>query len=211
MKIEVWGDFVCPFCYVGTVRLNKVLDKMKLDNVEVVYHSYQLDPSFKGEKAGSVVAYLSEKYGISKDEAEQRIKAVADHFEAEGIVYDYNTAITTNTQKAHKYANYFSLNKPESEKDFRLALYKAHFTDGKNINENAVLNQIAEQFGVNAKEVEEFVASTDSEQELYESGLLSREYGIRGVPFFVINQKYGISGAQPKEHFVQVIQTALED
>src|SRR5699024_8545990 len=197
MKIEVWSDFVCPFCYIGKRRLEEALEQFPhKENVEVIFRSYELDPNTPKNVNMTVNEALAEKYGMTTEKAKEMSAGVAEQAASVGLDFHFEQMINANTFDAHRLAHY------GAEKGVGLqlteALLKANFTETKNLNSHEVLSEIAKEVGLDAQEVlsvlqdEKKYANTVKRDQM-----IAQQMGVRGVPFFVLNEKYSISGAQP--------------
>ncbi|MEN2768786.1 DsbA family oxidoreductase [Ornithinibacillus xuwenensis] len=210
MKIEVWSDFVCPFCYIGKRRLELALSEFKQkDNVKVEYKSYQLDPGSEAKPNQTIHEYLAERKGISVDYAKQMNESVSKQAATVGLTYNFDTMQHTNTFDAHrvaKYAETKALGKELTEK-----LLHAYFTDSALISEHATLTRLAVETGLDEEEVSDLLATDRYASRVRADEELARQIGVQGVPFFVFNEKYAVSGAQPKEVFVEVLEKVWEE
>jgi predicted DsbA family dithiol-disulfide isomerase len=208
MKIEVWSDFVCPFCYVGKRRLEEALNKFQHD-VEVEFKSFELDPNAAVEVDMNVYELLSKKYGTSIEQAKNMTMGVKEHGAEVGIKFNFDHSIPTNTFNAHrltKYAAAKGVDLPLTE-----SLLKAHFVDGRHIGDEQTLLSIAESAGLDIQEAEEVLAGSRFSEEVRFDESEARQLGVQGVPFFVINRKYAISGAQPPEVFERTLEKVWEE
>jgi predicted DsbA family dithiol-disulfide isomerase len=210
MKIEIWSDYVCPFCYIGSQRLTKVLEAFEgRDEVILEYRSFELDPEKETGKAENVYEHLAEKYGITVEEARQNVRNVEVLGSGEGLVIDNERAIQANTFDAHRLGQ---LARTEGKsKEFTALLYKAHFADGTDLGDHASLLKLAEQAGLDGDAAQAVLHGDTFAKEVRRDEEVAREIGIGGVPFFVFNEKFAVSGAQSKETFAKVLKKALED
>ncbi|MCR9014833.1 DsbA family oxidoreductase [Aquiflexum gelatinilyticum] len=210
MKIEIWSDIMCPFCYIGKRRLESALaDFEYADHVQVQWKSFLLNPDMVTDPSKSTLEYLSETKGWSMAQTKQVSQQVVDMAAAEGLVYHMDKTVVANAKNAHRLLQLAkTLGKGGEMKE---RLLKAYFTEGTNIDDKATLTALAMEVGLAESRVVECLDSGEFaekvEQDIYESRLI----GVRGVPFFVVDRKYGISGAQPKEVFDETIHKAWED
>lgn len=210
MQVEIWSDIMCPFCYIGKRRFEKAMATFKdAGEVEVVWKSFQLDPNQEDLPGKSINEYLAARKGWTVDYAREMNKYVTDMAAGEGLVYDMDKAVVANSFNAHRLiqmAKTAGLGDAAEE-----ALFYAYFTEGKNINDDQTLIQIGAGIGLAEQAIQEMLDSgiyvNDVRAEAQEAGML----GARGVPFFVFNRKYAISGAQATEAFTQVLDTAFAD
>lgn len=205
MKIEVWSDFVCPFCYIGKRRLEEALASFPYrENVEVVFRSFELDPHAKKETPLSIHEIIAQKYGISVEEAKRANADIGKQAEALGLTFRFETMKPTNTFDAHRLAQYAKEKGKLDEVVERL--FYAYFTESKRISDRNVLLELAEAAGLDRKETEAVLADGRYAEQVRHEEAIAAQLGVRGVPFFVLNQKYAISGAQPVDVFRQALE-----
>lgn len=213
MRIDVWSDVVCPWCYIGKRRLEKALDAFPhADQVEVVWHSYQLDPGAPVEAQERSSDMLARKYGGGP----QAIQQMQDRVEAaaaeEGLLYRLGETLHVNTLDAHRLLH-AALDDGGVDLQGRLkeALLAAYFLEARNVADHEELSKIAVAAGLPGDRVAEVLAGADYVDEVQADIAQAQAFGSSGVPFFVINQKYGVSGAQPAELFSQALTKAWEE
>lgn len=205
MKIEVWSDFVCPFCYIGKRRLEEALSSFPhRENVEIIFRSFELDPNAKKETSLSIHEMIAQKYGISVDEAKRANADIGKQAEALGLTFRFETMKPTNTFDAHRLAQYAKEKGKLDEVVERL--FYAYFTESKRISDRNVLLELAEAAGLDRKEAEAVLDSERYAEHVRNEEAIAAQLGVRGVPFFVLNQKYAISGAQPVDVFRQALE-----
>lgn len=209
MKVEIWSDYACPFCYIGKRRFEKALEQFPhKDEVKVVFRSFELDPSSPKEIRTSMQEILAAKYGMSLDEAKAANDRVAGQALEEGLLYRFDTMIPTNTFDAHRLTHYAAKHGKMAEMSERL--FKAYFTDSLHIGDVDTLIFLAQGIGLDGKETADILASDAFTDDVRSDERLAGEIGIRGVPFFVLDEKYAISGAQPLEAFQKALQQVWE-
>jgi len=210
MKIEVWSDFACPFCYIGKTRFEKALNQFEYkDQVEVVYKAYQLNPHAPKKMTESAAESFAKGHGMSVEQAKQRFEMFVTNAKSEGLTYNYDIIQMTNSFDAHrlaKWANQFGL-----EPKVTTLLMKAYFTDGKNIADINDLIDIAREAGLDEAKAKKMLESTDYADQVNQEITEARQVGVQGVPFFVINRKYGVSGAQATEYFLQALKQIYQE
>jgi predicted DsbA family dithiol-disulfide isomerase len=210
MKIEVWSDFVCPFCYIGKRRLETALENFPhRGEVEVIYRSFELDPTAKKGAHSDIHALLAAKYGISYEEAKAMNARVGAQAQAVGLTYHFDTMILTNTFDAHRLMHYAARQGKMAEMTERLM--KAYFTDSKDIGDHETLAELAEEVGLDKADVLAMLKSGDFADDVRQDEQEAAALGVRGVPFFVLNRKYAVSGAQPLEVFAQALEKAWQE
>lgn len=210
MKIEIWSDIFCPFCYIGKRRFENALNKFSgKDKVEVVYRSFELSPDAPKVNNKSINETIAEKYGISVEEAKINNDGIIRQAAELGLEYNFDTLILGNSFDAHRLIHF--------AKDFdkmgevKEALFKAYFTDSKNISDIDTLGDIAKSVGLDKEEAIKFLNSDKYKNEVREDEALARNYGITSVPTFVFNDKFKVTGAQPEDVFLMALNKALEE
>ncbi|PTR29057.1 putative DsbA family dithiol-disulfide isomerase [Rhodococcus sp. OK519] len=206
--IEVWSDIACPWCYIGKRRFTDALDQFPhRDRVSVVWRSYQLAPDTPvGARRGELEALVEHK-GMPADQVRQMFAHVATTAAADGLVMDFDTVIAANTFDAHRL-----LHLAGERRDVLLeALFRAHFADGKVIDDRAVLVEIAATVGMDGAEVAAALDG-DAAADVVRADLdAAKELRVSGVPFFVANRRLAVSGAQPQDVFGELLRQAFED
>ncbi|WP_226581269.1 DsbA family protein [Halobacillus litoralis] len=209
MKIEVWSDFVCPFCYIGKRRLEEALAQFPDQTVNVEYKSFELDPNAERNTGRNMHEKLAAKYGRSIDEAREMTRNMTEQAKMSGLDFHFESMIPTNTFDAHRVAqlaNEKGLGKETAERFF-----KAVLTDSKDIGDPETIADMAVEAGLDRDEVVKVLESSDYAEAVRKEEMEAQQIGVQGVPFFVINRKYAISGAQPTEAFVQGLEKAFAE
>ncbi|KPD00049.1 DSBA-like thioredoxin domain protein [Geobacillus sp. BCO2] len=210
MKIEVWSDFVCPFCYIGKRRLEQAFEQFPhRENVEIVFRSFELDPNAPNETPLTIHEIIANKYGISLEEAKRANADIGRQAEAVGLSFRFDTMKPTNTFDAHRLTQYAK--EKGKLNDMVERLFYAYFTESKLISDRNVLLALAEAAGLDRAEAEEVLASSRYTEEVRRDEEEAAALGIRGVPFFVFNGKYAISGAQPVDVFRRALEKVWEE
>lgn len=210
MKIEIWSDYVCPFCYIGKKQLEKAIQDTGFEGqVELVYKSYQLDPTTPEDTNESIYESLAKKYSMSLDKAKEMTQGVTARAKEVGLNYNFDKMMAENTLKAHRLVKW-----AEQQGDATAlveAILHSYFIDAKRISHDDVLVSIAEQVGLNRDDVLKVLASDDFKADVEVDIQEGLQLGVKGVPFFVLNRKYGISGAQPQEVFEDTLRKVAEE
>lgn len=210
MKIEIWSDVMCPFCYIGKNNFEQALEKLPFkDEVEVEWKSFQLDPTLDPKETQDTLQYFREKKGVQADQANQMLAQVTQMGKGAGIDFDFKKALITNTFSAHKLLHLAKRHNKSNEMEE--ALFIAHFIDGKNVGDTEVLISLAENLGIDKEEAREAVTSDQLNYEVNQDIMEARNNGVSGVPFFVLNGKYAVSGAQPVEVFENALQQTYKE
>ena len=207
MKIEIWSDVVCPFCYIGKRKMERALEKFPFkDKVEIEWKSFQLQPDQQTKPGVSTLEDLSKSKGWSMEQTRQITSQVVGMAKSEGLTFDFDKAVVANTKNAHQLihlAKEFGVQDAMKER-----LLKAYFTDGLNVDDSETLIQLGKEVGVTEEKIKSMLEANSYleavDQDIYESRLI----GVKGVPFFVLDRKFGISGAQPDEVFDQTLEKA---
>lgn len=205
MKVEIWSDIACPFCYLGKKRFEEALAQFAgKDDVEVIYRSYELNPDAPVDTDQDTYDMLVRKYGMTREQAKANTAQIAAQGPPHGISYDFDNVVQTNTFDAHRLSHF--ANRHGKMGDMLDRLYKAHFSDGEHIGKRETLLRLAEEAGLDAGEANRALDSDAYTNEVRNDEKEAATLGIRGVPYFVINRKYSISGAQPTATFLQALE-----
>jgi len=207
MKVEIWSDVVCPWCYIGKRRFESALAQFEHgDQVEVIWRSYQLDPHAPRASEQKTLEMLAQKYGVSVEQAakmQARVSAIAAQ---EGLEYHLDQTRHENTFDAHRLLHLAAERGFQSEAEERF--FRAHFTEGKALGDAETLVQLAAEVGV-AKEEARATLDSDAYADAVRADIRrARMFGIQGVPFFAVDEQYGVSGAQPAEVLKEVLEQA---
>lgn len=208
MKIEVWSDIMCPFCYIGKRHLELALQQFPDLEVELVWKSFQLDPTITPQPGKDVYSYLAERKGMSLEESKQMHQHVVDRAAEVGLTYNYDKAIIANSFDAHRLLHLAKRNGKGNE--LKEKLLAAYFTEGKDFGDKQVLTQLGLEVGLNEPDIHTVLFTDMYSREVHSDVQEAQEIGVRGVPFFVFDRKYAVSGAQPIDAFIQTIQAVLE-
>ena len=205
MKVEIWSDYQCPFCYIGKRRFEAALDQFAhKDQVEVSFRSFELNPEAERDIPMSQREMLKKKYGISEAQAEANERNLTQQANDLGLDYHLDQVVLTNSFDAHRLMHFAAEKGKDREMNERL--FQAYFVEGKHIGNHEALCALAAEAGLDQSEVKEMLESKRFTAEVRNDEQEGSLLGITGVPFFVINRKYGISGAQPVETFLNSLQ-----
>jgi len=208
MQIEVWADVVCPWCYIGKKRLQQALEQRGLaDQVEIVHRAFQLDPT-ASTTTEPTVDHLAAKYGVSRDEALAMMANVTEVAAAEGLDYHLDLCMTGNTRDAHRLALWAQATDPAAAQRLLEVMYSAYFEQGRGVFTAEDLVDLAAEVGLDVDAAREMLAGPAYLDQVVQDQVLARTFGANGVPFFVIDRAYGVSGAQPVEAFLSAIDQA---
>ena len=215
MRIEIWSDVVCPWCFVGKRRLERALaDFPHRDQVEVVWRSFQLDPSAPQHGHGQelTTGVLARKYGRSEDEMRDMQQQLVDLAAAEGLAFRLFENVHTNTADAHRLLH-LALAEGGTALQGRLeeSLFSAYFEDAADIGDHEVLRREAISAGLDPERVDEVLGSDEYAGAVAADIDAAQDLGVGGVPFFVVDRRYAVSGAQPAEVFSQLLERAWSE
>ncbi|MXG88132.1 DsbA family protein [Nocardioides flavescens] len=210
MRIEIWSDVVCPWCYIGKRHLEEALaDFEHRDDVEVVYRSYELDPSAPEVPVETTEEALARKFGTDVAGVRELMTRTDAPAAAAGLIFRHGEAPHARTVTAHRLLHLaLDLGGPALQAELKEALLAAYFTRGESMGDAVVLRRAAVGAGLDAERVDAVLASDEYADAVAADIAQARAYGATGVPFFVVDAKYGVSGAQPTEVFSQVLATA---
>ncbi len=204
MRVDIWSDIVCPFCYIGKRRFENALAASgEGGEVEVVWHSFQLDPEAQYEEGVSLNDYLAKRKGFPVQRAAEMNKYVTDMAAELGLNYQLDNAKIANTYNAHRLLHLAQEYNVQNE--VKEALMIAYFTNGEVVSDNETLVSIGTKHGIPTEKIEEMLAGNGFAGNVHADIEDARQLGIQGVPFFVFNGKYAVSGAQSCETFADVI------
>ena len=210
MKIEIWSDVMCPFCYIGKRKFEAALEKFPhKDRVEIEWKSFQLDPEMKNEPGKDLYSYLAERKGFSLEQSKQMHASVSQMAAAVGLQYDFDRAVIANSFDAHRVmqmAKSLGLGDAAEERIFR-----AYFTEGKNTGDAETLATLAAEIGMDKEAVLQMLGTDAYADEVRHEIQEGQALGLRGVPFFVIDRKYGVSGAQEPAVFSEALQQSFSE
>ncbi len=210
MKVEIWSDVMCPFCYIGKRKFEAALEQFEhKDNIEVVWKSFQLQPDLVTDPNKTTLQHLAESKGWTMDYTQQVTAQVVQMAKESGLNYDFDKAVVANSFDAHRVAQYA---KTQGKGDaMEEQLFKAYFIEGKNTADHTTLTELAVAIGLDETEVQKVLASTLYADAVHQDIYESQQIGVRGVPYFVLGNKYAVSGAQASETFLGALQKAWSE
>jgi protein disulfide-isomerase len=207
MKVEIWSDIRCPFCYIGKRRFEAALDQFKhKDQVEIQWKSFELEPEMRTDTTTNIYEHLAARKGQSLQwsvGAHGQMTAMAKE---EGLEFNFDRTVVANSFDAHRLIHFGIENGLGDVTKERLL--KAYFTEGKDISDHLTLIQLGAEIGLDGVAVKDMLRSDDYKSEVRLDEMKARTLGIRGVPFFVLNDRFGVSGAQSPEIFLQSLEQA---
>lgn len=210
MEIDVYSDFVCPFCYIGKRRLEIAVEQFShADKVTITYKSYELDPSAAKDPGKSMHELMAGKLNVSVEEAREANENLAKQAAEVGLTYHFDTMQHTNTFNAHRLAKYAK--KQDKSQVITERLLHAYFTESLNISDFDTLSSLAGEVGLNKDAAMNMLESNDYANAVKSDEKIAQQIGVQGVPFFVFNEKYAVSGAQPPAVFSEVLEKVWKE
>ncbi|AUD05849.1 DsbA family oxidoreductase [Spirosoma pollinicola] len=207
MDVEIWSDIMCPFCYIGKRKFEHALSQFPhKDQVNIVWKSFQLNPDMQTEPGKNINQYLSEIKGWSLDEAKQMNDRVTAMAQEVGLSYDFDKAVVANSFDAHRLIQLAKQNGLGDAIEERL--FKAYFTEGRDTSDHDTLVELGTEIGLDATVIQQMLAGTEFTEAVHGDVYEAQQVGARGVPFFVLNRRYAVSGAQQPETFLGALDTA---
>lgn len=210
MKVEIWSDFVCPFCYMGERRFENALAEFEhKEQVEITFRSFQLDPNAEKIVDKDIYQIIAEKYKISYEESKANNDQIVKAASEVGLNYRFDILKPNNSGLAHQISKFAK--SVGMEKVFVDRLFKAYFEEGADIGDKEQLVKLAAEVDLNVEVLKQQLEQQDLAAEVVKDQQQAMAMGIHGVPFFVIDDKYSISGAQSVGHFLKVLRKAYQE
>ena len=205
MKIEIWSDIACPFCYMGKRKFDKALAQFegKVD-VEIEWKSFLLNPELVSNPSVSIFQYLAEIKGFPEEQARQMMAQITESGNAIGLDYHFDQVVLANTMKAHQLLHEARIQGFQHEMEE--LLFEAHFVEGKNIDDVNMLVDLASEVGLDITALDVKILTGAYSKEIDSDINLAQQFGVRGVPFFVFDRKYAVSGAQEVGTFLKTME-----
>jgi predicted DsbA family dithiol-disulfide isomerase len=211
LRVDVWSDVVCPWCYIGAAHLKVALRSFEAAaSVDVVWRAFELDPAAPAEREGSYVERLARKYRVSDGEARAMVERVVQAGQAAGLDFRFDVARAGNTFDAHRLLQHaLAAGGTQLQSVMEGRLFRAYFTDGLAVGDRDVLASLAEDTGV--PDATAVLASDRFGAEVRADEAAAAAMGITGVPFFLVDETYGLAGAHRPENLLQVLQRAWSE
>jgi predicted DsbA family dithiol-disulfide isomerase len=210
MKVEIWSDVVCPWCYIGKRRFERAVSSFSHPGeVTVTYRSFELDPDASAQRAGSHAEHLARKYGMTIAQADQANQQMTQRAAADGLEFRFDLIRGGNTFDAHRLLHLAKDHRVQPEMKERLL--RATFTEGLPIADKPALVRLATEVGLSATQVRAVLDGDAYADAVRADERQATRYGITGVPFFVADGKYAVSGAQPPEVLLQLLLRAHDE
>ena len=210
LTIQIWSDVMCPFCYIGKRKIEEALNQFEnKEAVAIEWKSFELDPSFVATPNENIVDHLAEKYRKDTDWAQTMIENITENAKRSGLDFHFEKAILANSLNAHRLLHLAKKHKLSNE--VKELLFKAYLTDGKNVNDWDTLKNIGLEAGIETAEIEQLINTNAYTNEVRQDQQEAQAIGITGVPFFVFDNKYAVSGAQSADVFLKTLEKTWEE
>ena len=210
LKIQIWSDIMCPFCYIGKRRLEDALAQFEhRDAVEIEWKSFQLDANFIASPDDNIIDHLAEKYRKDNQWAQEMVDNMTQNAKNSGLDFHFEKAVLANSFNAHRLLHLAK--KHHVGNELKELLFKAYLTDGKNIDDLKTLSELGLQVGLESSTIDKVLHSTAYAKEVQEDIQMAQKIGIQGVPFFIFDNKYAVSGAQHIETFVKTLEKVWKE
>lgn len=211
MEIEIWSDVLCPFCYIGKRKFEKALAQFEHKNdVKITWKSFQLDPDFQTNTPHTQYStYLETRKGWSKAQTQQILGNVTQMAKDVGLDFHFESAVVANSYEAHRLLHFAKQQNLQNE--LKEALLEAHFVKGLDIGDKAVLTELGISIGLNETEIQDFLNTKKQSEEVQKDIYEAFQIGVKGVPFFVFDRKFAISGAQDSSVFLQALEQSFTE
>lgn len=210
MPVEIWSDVMCPFCYIGKRKFEAALEQFQnKENIEIVWKSFQLSPELKTQPGKNIHSYLSEHKGIPVEEAKQLNDRVSQMAKQVGLVYNFDKSVVANSFNAHRFSHFAKQYGKQGEAEEKL--FHSYFTDGKNIDDYEMLVQLGSEIGLDTEQLKDALDNNKYADEVRNDIYEAQQMNIRGVPFFLFNNKFAVSGAQDSRVFLETLEKSFSD
>lgn len=207
MKVDIWSDVICPWCFVGKRNFEKALEMFEhSDDLEITWRSYELDPNAPAVREGTYTERIARKYGLEPGAARAAMARMVNAGAEAGVQFTFDTMRPGNTFDAHRLLHFA---KPHGKQhELKEALFQATFEEAQAIGTSEVLEEIAVSVGLDRAEVKALLAGDEYATEVRFDERVAQNIGITGVPFFLVDDAYGIPGAQDPQVYVNILNRA---
>lgn len=210
MQVEIWSDIMCPFCYIGKRKFEAALEQFQdKDNVEIIWKSFQLSPELKTQPDKSIHSFLSEHKGIPLEDAKRMNNRVSQMAKQVGLVYNFDKSVVANSFNAHRFSHFAKQYGKQGEAEEKL--FYSYFTDGKNIDDYETLVQLGSEIGLDKDQLKNTLDSNAYADEVLNDIYEAHQVGVRGVPYFMFNNKFAVAGAQDIQVFSETLEKSFSE
>lgn len=211
IRVDIWSDIACPWCYIGKRRFEKGLAAFVAERpdieIEVENHSFELAPDTPDNYQGSEIDFLTKHKGMAREQVEQMLEQMTQMAAVEGLEFNFDKLQHANTGRVHRVLHLAKSQGLQSEMQERL--FRAYFTEGRQLTDVETLAELGEEVGLDSEEVRDAFEDEDLGEAVEKDITRARMLGVNGVPYFLFEQKYGVSGAQSAETFADVLEQVL--
>lgn len=208
MKVEIWSDIMCPFCFIGKRKFENAMAQFAgKEQIELVWKSYQLQPDLKTDTTLNISEHLAEVKGLTKEQANKMYQQLIETAKSVGLEFNVDKIVVANTFKAQNLVHFAKAQGKQNEMEE--SLFKAYFTDGENVDDIAVLINLAQNAGINIDGLKKVLENESFAENVRNDINEAKQIGVRGVPFFVFDRKYAVSGAQDKTVFLETLEKTV--
>lgn len=205
MKVEIWSDVMCPFCYIGKRKFESALTQFPgKENVQIIWKSFQLSPDMKTDLNISIHQFLAKHKGFTVQEAEEVNQHVTELAKQVGLTFKFDKTVVANSFNAHRFAHFAKHHGKQNEAEERL--FYSYFTEGKNIDDYSTLIKLGEEIGLDVATLKQALENNTYADDVKADIREGQQIGVRGVPFFVFDRKYAVSGAQNIPVFLETLE-----
>lgn len=210
LKVQIWSDIMCPFCYIGKRRMEEALSQFEhKEAVAIEWKSFELDAGFIPSPNDNVIEHLAEKYRKDTDWAQNMVDNMTQNAKTAGLDFHFEKAVLANSHNAHRLLHLAK--KHHLANELEELLFKAYLTDGKDLNNLDTLSKLGIEAGLEAEAIAQVLNSDIYSKEVKQDIQQANTIGVQGVPFFVFDNKYAISGAQPATSFLQTLEKVWQE
>jgi predicted DsbA family dithiol-disulfide isomerase len=210
LKVQIWSDVMCPYCYIGKKKIEEALTQFEnKDSVEIEWKSFQLDSNFVATPNENIIDHLAEKYGRNTDWAQSMVDNMTQNARTLGLDFHFEKSILANSLNAHRLMHLAK--KHHLSNELKELLFKAYLTEGKDVNNWNTLEEIGVSAGLPVDTIQELITSNDYIDQVRQDQKEAQDIGVTGVPFFVFDNKYAVSGAQATDVFLNTLKKSWEE
>ena len=210
MKVEIWSDIMCPFCFIGKRKFENAMAQFAgKEQIELVWKSYQLQPDLKTDTTLNISEHLAEVKGLSKEQAKKMYQQLNETAKSVGLEFNVDKIVVANTFKAQNLVHFAKAQGKQNEMEE--SLFKAYFTDGKNVDDIDVLINLAKETEINIDGLMQVLENESFADNVRNDIKEARQIGVKGVPFFVFDRKFAVSGAQDSSVFLETLEKTVSN
>jgi len=208
MKIEIFSDFTCPFCYIGKTKLTNAIGKVELnEEPKMIFRKYEIHPEIEGSIDIPYKEYMLNMMGGNQRKLDEFLEELTSHAEEVGLKFNFDTMIAANTADAHRLGKWIASEKMDQQ--YTDLLMKAHFTEGKDLSDRDFLYSVVQSLGLSKEKAIEVLEKNEFEYDLEMDQYAAQQIGVESAPFFVFDNRFGIIGVEPEEVFTRTLKQVI--